>query len=398
MTIGKENPMSNILIIGNGFDIYHGLPTRYTDFLFLARNWDYFLEVYNNSTAVGGKGELIEVRLDNGCLTRETLFDFAQHKEVFDKNNIEYLNNHITNNTWIKYFLDTELIGYGWVDFEAEIDKVLNDIESFFSTLPNYVGTNIIASKRIDSSIMKSIKFFLPLVKDKYLCNYFGVIHNSDVYPSKLETEKLYLIEKLKIELEELIECLRIYFLNFVESINCNTFSEQVKSLGDVQLLNFNYTYTYKKVYGNLRSAHHPIHGDCLNGGMVLGIPDDSFKDKLEYIYFVKYFQRIQKHSGNFYKQWIEKPSPQMQTMSDVPRQVYIMGHSLAETDKGVLEDFFVNNWVDKITIFYHNQNAYENIVINLVKMFGKDFVIEQTGIDRIVFKKMEPAVVGDGK
>lgn len=45
MTIGKENLMSNILIIGNGFDIYHGLPTRYTDFLFLARNWDYFLEV-----------------------------------------------------------------------------------------------------------------------------------------------------------------------------------------------------------------------------------------------------------------------------------------------------------------------------------------------------------------
>ena len=137
--------MSNILIIGNGFDIYHGLPTRYTDFLFLARNWDYFLEVYNNSTAVGGKDKLIEVRLGNGCLTRETLIDFAQHKEVFDKNNIEYLNNHITNNTWIKYFLDTELIGYGWVDFEAEIDKVLNDIESFFSTLPNYVGTNIIA-------------------------------------------------------------------------------------------------------------------------------------------------------------------------------------------------------------------------------------------------------------
>ena len=38
--------MSNILIIGNGFDIYHGLPTRYNDFLFLAENWNSFIEKY----------------------------------------------------------------------------------------------------------------------------------------------------------------------------------------------------------------------------------------------------------------------------------------------------------------------------------------------------------------
>ena len=63
-----------------------------------------------------------------------------------------------------------------------------------------------------------------------------------------------------------------------------------------------------------------------------------------------------------------------------------------------MLEDFFVNDWIDRITIFYHDQNAYENIVINLVKMFGKDFVIEQTGKDRIVFEKLEFAIEGDGK
>ena len=34
--------MNEILIIGNGFDIYHGLPTRYSDFIFLAEHWEDF--------------------------------------------------------------------------------------------------------------------------------------------------------------------------------------------------------------------------------------------------------------------------------------------------------------------------------------------------------------------
>lgn len=38
----------NILIIGNGFDLFHKLPTRYTDFLTFAKNWDSFKEVYDS--------------------------------------------------------------------------------------------------------------------------------------------------------------------------------------------------------------------------------------------------------------------------------------------------------------------------------------------------------------
>lgn len=390
--------MSNILIIGNGFDIYHGLPTRYNDFLFLAENWDCFIEKYNHSTTTGDNYNLIDVRLDNGCLSNGSLEDFALNKNIFNEANIKYLNDNIGTNAWIKYFLKIKFNGKGWVDFEAEIEKVLHDLEYFFNILPNHAGSNIIASKEIDSGILMSVRMFLPLIYDRYQCNYFGVIRASDVEPSKLEAQRLYLIEKLKIELNVLIECLGIYLLEFVESIKCNVYSEQVKELGSVKLLNFNYTYTHKKVYGNLRSGHHPIHGDCLNGGMVLGIPDDAFEDKLEYIYFVKYFQRIQKRAGNFYKDWINEPSSETQTLSDVQHQVYIMGHSLAYTDKGVLQDFFKNDWVSKITIFYHNQDAYENMVINLVRMFGKDFVIEQIGIERICFEKLEPAVVGDGR
>ena len=183
--------MSNILIIGNGFDIYHGLPTRYNDFLFLAENWNSFIEKYNNSTASGEKDDLIDVRLNDGWLSNDSLDDFARNKNIFDEDRIKYLNDKITTNAWIKYFLYIKFKGNGWVDFEAEIDKVLHNLEYFFNVLPGYAESNRIASMDIDSEIIKSARMFLPLINDRYQCNYFGVIRASDVEPSKLETHRL---------------------------------------------------------------------------------------------------------------------------------------------------------------------------------------------------------------
>ena len=60
------------------------------------------------------------------------------------------------------------------------------------------------------------------------------------------------------------------------------------------------------------------------------------------------------------------------------------MGHSLGMTDKEILKEFFYGKYVSEITIYYHNQYAYEQLVISLVNMFGKEFVIEQTGSNRI--------------
>ena len=64
----------------------------------------------------------------------------------------------------------------------------------------------------------------------------------------------------------------------------------------------------------------------------------------------------------------------------------------MAETDKGILKDIFLNTNIDTIVIFYHSQSAYESMVINLIRMFGKDFVISNTGSGRIKFQKLEPA------
>ena len=381
--------MSKTLIIGNGFDIYHGLPTRYNDFLFLAANWNYFYELYKNSSSHNEQDNGITIELDDGKLSLNSLSDYAKHKNIFHEDKINYLNKCITSNKWIGYFLDIKFNGKGWVDFEAEIYTVLKAIDFFFQELPRLTVDYITDSKNITSDILNISKFFIPLTEDKIKTNYFGFVDPSIIEKPKVKEHFLYLLEKLKEELDVLTECLRLYFLEFVEPLKCEYFSEQIKALGKVDLLSFNYTTVFSNIYGDQLSKYHLIHGTCNNSFVVLGVPDDSFENRMEFVYFLKYFQRIQKKTGSEYKNWINEYNPRMRDYGETPNEVFIMGHSLGETDKGVLEYFFKNDLIEKITIFYHNQPAYEQMVINLIEMFGKDFVIENTGNDKIIFEKL---------
>lgn len=48
-----------------------------------------------------------------------------------------------------------------------------------------------------------------------------------------------------------------------------------------------------------------------------------------------------------------------------------------------------------KTTIFYHNESAHINEIINLIRIFGKDYVIDKCHGDNpvIIFKKQKDSV-----
>lgn len=387
------------MIVGNGFDLYHGLPTRYTDFLFFAKNWKVFKDEYfkHDKKGAASEGETIKVRLSEGnALSVDSLLDFASHVELYSEEHIEYLNEHLQDNAWLTYFDKISLPGRNWIDFEAEIERALNQIESFYCNTLRSCNNEIPMQKMQD--FMKKVIFTFSDKAEKTGMGYQNLA-NTMFRPNNwdsgsLNNNKALLLESMKTELDALNKCLDYYMLDFVSVIDCGVYSEQIKDLGDINLLNFNYTYTYATVYGKRALIeHHPIHGEAKEENLVLGIPDDAFSNTLDYVYFQKYFQRIQKKTGNFYKKWLVRPDHP--TLSDLSAKVYIMGHSLNSVDEGVLEDFFEEPNVKQIKIFYHSQEDYENKVINLVDMFGKDFVIDQTSQERIVFEKLRPAVTG---
>ncbi len=389
--------MNNILIIGNGFDLYHKLPTRYTDFLFLTKRWKQFYAKYNENISrrpYDKNADQIVVRTDEyGKLTEDALEDFLDNAFVMNPDRIRKLGESIDNNPWINYFVDTNYEKDGWIDFEAEIETVLVNIEQFFSTEVQKCE-NKIMGQVINPVCYKVISSLMNHTKS--LGRNVGVYHKSDIQKFVYGDVKRNLIEELTRALDDLEDALDIYLEEFVGNINVQNYSEQIKNLGDINLLNFNYTYTYKTVYGGAHlNKHHQIHGSLQEKDIVLGISDDTFKN-LDYIYFQKYFQRIQKRTGAFYREWIPK---EFHNLEDAPIEVFIMGHSLGQTDKSVLEEFFLNrNAVNKITLFYHSQKAYEELVIALVRLFGKEFVIEETGKERIVFTLLRGPVAGSGR
>jgi hypothetical protein len=393
----------NILLLGNGFDIYHKMPTRYTDFLTFSNNWIIFKKHYKNlmeSNNEHGNSEnrsrdQFLVRLDKyGCLTEESIEDFGTHSYSYDFNKIQFLNEYLQNNMWIYYFNATNFSKVGWIDFEKEIENVLNTVELYYSShLPNWKG-------KIPSQVMSNNEFSVMDAVAKhtassYKINFLNMVHESDIYPEALHEQKQKILDTMKNELNILNKCLYIYFDEFISRIKNTVYSKLIKELRNVYLLNFNYTYTYKTIYGTLKlKEEHYIHGCLAEDNLVLGVQDDfkpSKANSLEYIYFLKYFQRIQKRTGSYYKQWIESVGG----VNETTDTLHIMGHSLDKTDKGVLQDLFFSENIDKIFIYYHNQSSYELQVINLVDMFGKEYVINQTAKSRIQFIELEIPEIG---
>lgn len=381
------NMKKKVLIIGNGFDLYHGLPTRYSDFLFLAEHWDGFYKRYLESSlhAIGEVGTL-EIQLEQGKLCENSLEDFIKHKNLLNGEKIEFLNNNLKNNKWIQYFLDVTIEGQNWIDFEEEIDNVLKNIHAYFDDLPNLKSTTIIES-HYDNDIINTIKHFKDLMPGIKL----GLASMENLSPRQLDKQERELIKALRKELDVLIKCFQYYLSEFVDNIRCKVYSEQVKALDDIYLLNFNYTYTHERVYGRHRISHHPIHGDLSNGNMVMGVLDNDLPYEEEYLAFQKSVQRVTSSSGGYYKDWVVKP--RSRDLSDEGVDAYVFGHSLGKFDQTVLDYFFKNDYVNKVTIFYYSDVIKESLVEILAKYLGMGVLEEKCDSGAIVFEKLKEPV-----
>ena len=99
---------NRVLVIGNGFDIAHGMKTKYQDFLYVVNK------------KIG-----IEYMYDVEQKYRKELDEVAR-SFILDETMI----NLIKNNIWIKYFNRLKIEGQNWIDFEREIKNVCTSIHN----------------------------------------------------------------------------------------------------------------------------------------------------------------------------------------------------------------------------------------------------------------------------
>lgn len=136
----------NILVIGNGFDLAHGFPTTYKNFL-------EFTDVFKRYISICKKEEIEpeEIHIKD----REKVM-FLHDLNKREQNIFEELENLLIDNIWINYFWEIyeariSIEKDGWIDFENEISKVVQTIDK--------VNREIQKSKREESEI-KDISFY----------------------------------------------------------------------------------------------------------------------------------------------------------------------------------------------------------------------------------------------
>lgn len=389
------NKKENVLVIGNGFDLYHFLPTRYVDFL---KTINRLIELENEGRLeqcqyikyLWGPGSPIFQQDEYIQKCYEVHTQKMQSVEL-NRDRIRELVKISKNNAWIKYFQSCLEKDIRWIDFEKEIGNVLSAIQKLF-LLDNKANdlVNGIVFEHLLSLDLKTIDILehLPFVvysdivfylKEEYCKKGIG-----NEYYIGIDKEKIF--EKLEQDLGRLAKALCIYLKEFVQKIAIDKSADNPVFYNIDKVLNFNYTDTYRKLYDSKVEIKF-IHGNINNeeNGIVLGVNNDT-KDELQemdtsLIRFKKYYQRAIKETFYSVEDFLDDETVQY--------QVAIVGHSIDMTDRDVLVGL-MDHPRSKLTIYYHNEKAHGEQVVNFISLVGKSRFDELRNQKKVIFSPLK--------
>lgn len=348
----------DILIIGNGFDLAHGLKTSYKHFLD-------FCKEQNNKR--------IPMAVNYGT----TFID----------------------NIWLRHFLMREKqLGNTWIDLEQEIYKVIKNVSFSINYLssnkPNFRFPALFSIKKdilefyfnkmfdymkpVNNMQTIGKKGYIEIETNVFSCLYYH-IENSDG-----------LIHLLYDQLREFTKVFEQYLINEVMAKLVRD-DKYILTLptGNTKLyvLSFNYTDTCFKLYDHSRNPYTEysietifVHGKAeydSNSKLVLGTK--SFKASNNPKTISSQFNIFQKHNQRHKYNTIE---PYQDLLKGIKLQkdesviFYVLGHSLDETDHNILKHVFSANKDAMIRIYYHDEESQERLINNITNIIGEEEVM----------------------
>lgn len=372
-----------VFILGNGFDLYHYLPTKYINFL----NVVIFLKKHYNSETMKTVEDVFSSEDLQKC--DEWIRDSVlEHKLVYRQTYLSHekiiqLIDGVTKNYWFSYFADCFNQDKGWIDFESEIASVVEAFRKLFSGIEPVFSLKNSLQDAKQEYICSKFDFFYGLSNITFTVG-GGLDRGKEVlkeyciekhYGSKL----VKLVNKTKI-ISELYECLRgfsklltLYLDVFVEEPlkTMKKYKMPVENMyNDAgKVISFNYTSTFESLYDfQTKDKFGHIHG-MVSEEIVLGINPDKYDEVIDldtaFIQFKKYYQRV----------FLKADKTYFDVISDIDRyqgiiDLYIVGHSLDVTDEDVIKEWIEN--ARTVKIFYHEEYAVGEYVEKMISMFGK--------------------------
>lgn len=330
-----DSNINNFLIIGNGFDLYHNLKTKYYNFVQYARE-----------------------------LSEGTNSDSSEDIQI------------AKTNFFLKYFYKVCEVNDNWIDCEREIENVILTLQKLLNIQRNAGKTKFKSNELGLTSAQKLVVDSGCL--DRFFRKEPQYVGIKVEFISDNVFKEDYFFEIIKNELENLILLLSHYLANEELNLDVTKQYNQIKLINPNCIINFNYTNIYEKIYGKTDDIIY-VHGSLeKQNSMVLGVPDND-KISLDFIYFKKYFQRIQKRCRRLKTLKFIK---QMGIDSVLPT-TYFLGLSMGRTDEDLIK--FIIEKSSKVIIFYYDQIDYEKKIINLIDIYGREIIEEN--IDKGDFK-----------
>lgn len=408
--------MNRIIIIGNGFDLAHGLKTKYENFIiWYQKEWvEKLKKCFNNTIS----DELCAFKIFQ--YDWDYFFSFYHYENISWEDLLETINDspQLLEYTPSRFFerITTCIEQRNWVDIEKEyynllsldfdssddesIEKLNKELECLRTQLISYLRK--IENDFINESIVKDSikeKIFEPInPRDISIsaCNNILPSFIKKRFPNNNNDENLiYILKAYSKNIKETLKKIREFealhkhqITNMgIESINCNDFPLDLFYPDNILLLNFNYTRTADLYLPNeeIFKVNH-IHGDLSDkSNIIFGYGDeldDNYKnilkqDNNEYLKNIKSINYLNSTNYREMLSYIESS----------PYQIYIMGHSCGLSDKTLLNTLFEHDNCVSIKPFYYiNNEGFDNYT-EIVQNISRNFTDMKLMRDRVVNK-----------
>jgi len=372
-----KEPINRLFLVGNGFDLAHGMKTRYNDFIlqYMSSCFKYANEHNEYDDPLIKVERLSYIPMNNGYL--KAIPEYVQHFYIRGFKGIEdgkiYFNDSlktsITNPYKVRIHSEffrrllSRCSNANWVEIENEYYTILKEI---------------LHSEKLDkrSTVLEDLhtRFrFLIVALEEYLLGLplpEPIEGYNNIFDSPILDKDI--VSDYKIEDSQLPEETLILNFNYTPTLNRYFPPAKFVSLKDHKRINY--------IHGELRKFKNP---------MIFGYGDELDKDyeKMELETTKGFFTYIKSF-------WYFKTSNYhnlIRFIDSAKFQVCVLGHSCGLSDRTMLNMIFENANCISIKIYYHGDEHHNNFT-EITQEISRHFK-DKPGMRRkiVSFDKSEP-------
>lgn len=394
--------MNRLVLIGNGFDLAHGLKTSYADFIY----W-YWRGVVSYLLL-----QSEDVYEDTLCKVTNNKLDYWNLNDLYHSENEELYNSLVNNDGAIdiEYSLLFERINKsvqtkGWVDIENEYYKLLTEysLKEEDRRKVDQLNAQLQQLQNKLVEYLSRIEIKEDLMRKDIRPKIYSPFKLQDISIGGQKALKDHIETGLALDEKEWDYKLRLYgsicytsgrvsdYKKMLEQSNelYNKEDPPIELLlpNNIMFLNFNYTrtahlyckdapmFTVNQIHGNLKHPDSVIfgHGDELDEDYKK-LKDLNENECLQHVKSIKYLE-----ADNYRKV--------LEFIEAEPFQIFIMGHSCGNSDRTLLNTLFEHKNCVSIKPYYYKKDDKTDNYLELIQNISRNFTDMKLMRDRVVNK-----------